>query len=147
MPIQVQFHLQPPPLFCFLASLRLFLFHNQSACFICVCIIYYPVTLQSLHFVHFAGRHATHRLSKRRMLNSICSPTECKYFFALAFRFSFFVCEVMNFPTAHLQPFISFIGMISVCLYVLYYAYIAFRTLYGGVTAIVTWGTPESASW
>jgi len=73
MPIQVQFHLQPPPLFCFLASLRLFLFHNQSACFICVYIIYYPVTLQSLHFVHFAGGHATHRLSKLLMLNRICS--------------------------------------------------------------------------
>ena len=139
MPIQVQVHfyrigeqashaegrhLQAPPLYCLLASFRLFLFHSQSACFICACIIYYRVTLQSLHFVHFAGGHATHRSSKLLMLNRICSSTMQVL---LCSRFPLFVCEVMNFPTTHLQPFISFIGMISVCLSVLYYAYFAWR--------------------
>ena len=57
-------------------------------------------------------------------------------------------------PCCWFVPFISFIGMI-VCLSLLYYAYIiiqifalfSLRNFHGGVTAIVTWGTPESASW
>ena len=62
----------------------------------------------------------------------------------------------MSFPTADLYAFISLVGMISICLFLLkyaykgnYYSYIAlfsFRTLRDGVTVTVSYGTPEGAS-